>query len=96
MTTCPATGCTVIKSLLSSAVIGESNIVLFVKKILLLCLYRKLCYAFSITLNILFILVYYFIFLININKLIKPALKNISQSFKYINVFDPLLILYAF
>ncbi len=40
VTTCPATGCTVIKSLLSSAVIGESNIVLFVKKIYF-CVYTE-------------------------------------------------------
>ncbi len=35
------------ESLLSSAMIGESNKVFFVNKILLLCLYRKLCYAFT-------------------------------------------------
>ncbi len=40
MTTCPATGCTVIKSLLSSAVIGESNIVVYVNKILF-CVYTE-------------------------------------------------------
>ncbi len=70
MTTCPATGCTVIKSLLSSAVIGESNIVVYVNKILLLCLYRKIMFNyFKCPLYIILL------FLININKLIKPALK---------------------